>query len=177
MLSVHVVVSLWNQHTKFYFLRNLGKYYSSTDSSVGWIVKTCIHQLCADTGYRLEDLQRAMANRDIYQERIKVKTFCEWYFLIVNNFCYFLRLFSFFFFKTVITGRQYMFPPVLLKDWKWMMEARISISFNNALMAAWMKEPLCCKSQEEENSVRLLRRNTVAERQSRNRIAVVKAEV
>ena len=32
------------------------------------------------------------------------------------------------------------------------MKARILISFNNALMAAWMKEPLCCKSQEEENS-------------------------
>ena len=31
-----------------------------------------------------------------------------------------------------------------------MMEARILISFNNALIAACMKEPLCCKSQEEE---------------------------
>ena len=39
-----------------------------------------------------------------------------------------------------------------------------------------MKEPFCCKSKEEENSCRELRRNTVAECQSKNRVAVVKAK-
>ena len=34
-----------------------------------------------------------------------------------------------------------------------MVKARILLSFNNALMAAWMKEPLCCKSQEEEKQL------------------------
>ena len=32
------------------------------------------------------------------------------------------------------------------------MNARILISFNNALMTTWMKKPLCCKSLVEENS-------------------------
>ena len=36
-----------------------------------------------------------------------------------------------------------------------MMEARLLISFNNTLMAAWMKESLCCKLQEGENSCRV----------------------
>ena len=32
-------------------------------TSVGQPTKTYIHQLCADTGYRLENLPRVMANR------------------------------------------------------------------------------------------------------------------
>ena len=63
-----------------------------------------------------------------------------------------------------------------------MIEARVLISFNNALMAAWMKEPLCCKSKEAKKKKKKkktfveLRRNKEAERQSRNRVAVVKTK-
>ena len=49
----------------------------------------------------------------------------------------------------IITRRLNKLPPVILKEIKQMMEARILISFKNTLMAAGMKEPLCCKSQEE----------------------------
>ena len=46
---------------------------SSTHRStrVGWSAKTCIHQLCAYTGCHLENLIRAMANKDRVRERAK----------------------------------------------------------------------------------------------------------
>ena len=39
--------------------------------SVERIVKTSIHQLCADTGCHLENLSRAMADRNGWQKRVK----------------------------------------------------------------------------------------------------------
>ena len=39
--------------------------------SVCWQAKTCIHQLYADTGCRVEDLRSVMINRDRCQERVK----------------------------------------------------------------------------------------------------------
>ena len=38
-------------------------------TSVGELAKTDIHQLCADTGYSLENLQGVMNDRDDWQER------------------------------------------------------------------------------------------------------------
>ena len=40
-------------------------------TSVGWPAKTYIQQLCVDTGCRLQDLPKAMANRDGWRERFK----------------------------------------------------------------------------------------------------------
>ena len=40
-------------------------------NSVSWPAKTYIKQLCMDTGCRLEDLPRAMVDRDEWQERLK----------------------------------------------------------------------------------------------------------
>ena len=40
-------------------------------TSVGQLWKSCIHQLCADTGYCLENLPRVMANRDGWWEKFK----------------------------------------------------------------------------------------------------------
>ena len=40
-------------------------------SNVSWQAKTYIHRFCVDTGCCLEDLPRAMANRDSWCERIK----------------------------------------------------------------------------------------------------------
>ena len=40
-------------------------------TSVGWREKIYIHQLCADTGYRLEELPKAMVDRDGWWKRIK----------------------------------------------------------------------------------------------------------
>ena len=37
-------------------------------TSVGWPIKTYIHQLCADTGCCLQDLTRMMVERDGWQE-------------------------------------------------------------------------------------------------------------
>ena len=53
------------------------------------------------------------------------------------------------------------------------MEARILISFNNALMVARMKVPLY---RRKKKTVVELRRNKVAECQSRNRVTVVKTK-
>ena len=39
-------------------------------ANVGQPAKTYIYQLCADTGYSLEDLPRAMHNRDGWRARI-----------------------------------------------------------------------------------------------------------
>ena len=38
---------------------------------IGQPIKTYIHQLCMDTGCPLEELQRVMANRDGWRERVK----------------------------------------------------------------------------------------------------------
>ena len=41
-------------------------------TSVSWPTKVYIHLLCMEVRYCLEDLPRAMANRDGWQERVKV---------------------------------------------------------------------------------------------------------
>ena len=41
------------------------------DTSVGWQVKTYLHQLCADIGCRLEDLPRAMNDKDRWRMWVK----------------------------------------------------------------------------------------------------------
>ena len=38
-------------------------------ASVGWLARTYSHQLCADTGCRLEDLPGAMDDRDGWRDR------------------------------------------------------------------------------------------------------------
>ena len=40
-------------------------------TSVGWLAKTYIHQLCVNTGGRKEDLPRAMVDKDGWEERVK----------------------------------------------------------------------------------------------------------
>ena len=40
-------------------------------TSVGWPAKTCIHQLCEDTGCRLEDLPRSMTGRNGWRNKVK----------------------------------------------------------------------------------------------------------
>ena len=40
-------------------------------TSVGQPAKTYIYQLWVDTGFRLEDLPKVMADRDKWQERVK----------------------------------------------------------------------------------------------------------
>ena len=44
--------------------------FSNTDghTGIGWPAKAYIHQLCADTGYHLEDLLNAMIDRDGWWE-------------------------------------------------------------------------------------------------------------
>ena len=39
--------------------------------SVGWPAKTYIYHFCADSGCHLEDLQRSIADRDGWWERVK----------------------------------------------------------------------------------------------------------
>ena len=40
-------------------------------ASVGRSARTYLHQLCVDTGCRLEDLPEAMGNRDEWRKRVK----------------------------------------------------------------------------------------------------------
>ena len=39
-------------------------------TNIGWPTKTLIYGFCVDTGFRLEDLQKAMTNRVWWQERV-----------------------------------------------------------------------------------------------------------
>ena len=40
-------------------------------TSINWPAKTYIHRFCVDTGYHLENLPKAMANRDRWCEKVK----------------------------------------------------------------------------------------------------------
>ena len=40
-------------------------------AKAGWLARTYIQQLCANTGYSLEDLPGAMDNRDKWQDRVR----------------------------------------------------------------------------------------------------------
>ena len=44
---------------------------SHEQEKVGWPARTYIQQLCADTGYNLEDLPGAMVDRDGWRERVR----------------------------------------------------------------------------------------------------------
>ena len=40
-------------------------------ATVGWPARNYLHQLCADTGWSLEDVSEAKNNRDRWRERVK----------------------------------------------------------------------------------------------------------